>query len=256
LLKCADVLGTTCILRERHSFAPLLRVILIPLVCWKALFSLGNESALRSKLARYLDFHISNVLITALMRLAAPIMGFSVLWPFHQLLYRSETTVAFSILYHWQPLMQPQPLGLARYSPYSQDELRVHLIHHHNEDLPASSSLFWVFSQTTQAWTAYIEERRINLQWWRCFRCLQRIMNATNDYECPYCQRKCEYWRQNSRNPVWTADVEPVTESSRMHSVVPPRRSRTNLLRIDIILRHLLIRRQRHGQRLQLPNQL
>ncbi|KAI0394329.1 hypothetical protein F5Y17DRAFT_266131 [Xylariaceae sp. FL0594] len=44
------------------------------------------------------------------------------------------------------------------------------------------------------------ESRKVNLDWWRCSRCLERVSLADYDYECPSCKSTCEVERQTYRN--------------------------------------------------------
>jgi DNA-directed RNA polymerase subunit RPC12/RpoP len=71
------------------------------------------------------------------------------------------------------------------------DHYRGHLRDFHKEDIEKSRHC-----KVDARWYA---TRRVTKSWWRCARCLRRVVVKTQGYECPECKTACSEFRQESR---------------------------------------------------------
>lgn len=85
------------------------------------------------------------------------------------------------------------------------DHFRDHLRDYHKEDLGSMrkernfDSKQWLKRQD-----AWIAERKIVADWWRCPKCLQRVQIAGSGYECQPCKYPCDRERADRINIVRT----------------------------------------------------
>ena len=73
------------------------------------------------------------------------------------------------------------------------DHFRDHFRDYHKEDIPQQGRT------TTRG---PYNSPNINIDWWRCSRCLKRVEVASNGYECPECRYLCEADRRKIRNTM------------------------------------------------------
>lgn len=93
--------------------------------------------------------------------------------------------------------------------PFRKDHCREHYREFHSEDLikrgqPKSSK-----AKNSKKKTETVEEfmacriKNLNLKWWRCSKCVQRVYLNLNGYTCPTCNQACEPervdWREDKR---------------------------------------------------------
>lgn len=75
---------------------------------------------------------------------------------------------------------------------HRRDHQRDHYRDYHNEDLIRRGSS----SREDEKWWS---TRQVNLDWWRCARCLERVKVEEYNYRCPRCKTGCEQERQHYR---------------------------------------------------------
>ncbi|GAP83278.2 putative egg shell [Rosellinia necatrix] len=76
---------------------------------------------------------------------------------------------------------------------HRRDHQRDHYRDYHHEDLTRRGS---APSREDQEWW---NSRKVNLEWWRCSHCLQRVKLEQDGYTCPLCKGICELARQQYR---------------------------------------------------------
>ncbi|KAM3075086.1 hypothetical protein ACMFMG_007456 [Clarireedia jacksonii] len=97
------------------------------------------------------------------------------------------------------------------------DHYRDHLKEFHKEDIGsakqgknAKDAKKWQEAQ--QAW---LEERRMDLRWWRCKKCLKRVYVKTDDYRCKTCNEDCAAERievREQRRSMQAQEALPTTQ--------------------------------------------
>ena len=73
------------------------------------------------------------------------------------------------------------------------DHFRDHFRDYHKEDIPQRGR------SASKSWA---DERYINIDWWRCSKCLQRMTVAEVGYECQECRFLCEPDRKRTRERI------------------------------------------------------
>jgi hypothetical protein len=80
------------------------------------------------------------------------------------------------------------------------DHYRDHLRDYHKEDLgQAKGAKKEDRPKWERAQKAWLAERNINRNWWRCAKCLSRVRAAEEGWECQRCNETCEPERQMTR---------------------------------------------------------
>jgi hypothetical protein len=88
------------------------------------------------------------------------------------------------------------------------DHFRDHLRDYHKEDIGCAKGekqldkKKWIKRQ--EAW---IEERKIVADWWRCPKCLHRVHIAESDYKCQICTTTCDQERKDRMDAVRTVEA-------------------------------------------------
>ena len=78
-----------------------------------------------------------------------------------------------------------------RDSPFHRrDHFRDHLREFHKEDIA---------KRGRPVYTHWVETRNVKKEWWRCTRCLSRVMVDTSGFECPRCNTTCDVNRAQPR---------------------------------------------------------
>ena len=76
------------------------------------------------------------------------------------------------------------------------DHFRDHLRDFHREDLPKRGG------GSSSSAGDDLARRNIDIRWWRCTKCLQRIYVDRQGWECPDCKMVCERDRRLARLPA------------------------------------------------------
>ncbi|KAK3906723.1 hypothetical protein C8A05DRAFT_40478 [Staphylotrichum tortipilum] len=87
-----------------------------------------------------------------------------------------------------------------------QDHFRDHLRVYHNEDILRRGN------REDEVWWSTRARRALHSGWWRCSRCLVRVVQRDNGWVCPGCGNRCEKERQEHRS---RAQPPPNGDSSR-----------------------------------------
>lgn len=78
-----------------------------------------------------------------------------------------------------------------RDSPFHRrDHFRDHLREYHKEDIA---------KRGRPVHTHWVESRNVKKEWWRCTRCLARVMVEQSGFECPACNTTCDVSRADTR---------------------------------------------------------
>jgi hypothetical protein len=78
-----------------------------------------------------------------------------------------------------------------RHDPfYRRDHYRDHLRDFHKEDIEKRGVT------TNQEW---LEGRNVSIHWWRCHKCLSRVIVNQSQYDCPNCKTTCQPARARVR---------------------------------------------------------
>lgn len=100
-------------------------------------------------------------------------------------------------------------------SPYGRkDRYRDHLREFHKEDLPRLSAK--IGNKVVEAWCG-------SSNWWRCTKCLLRVVVKENGWKCPGCKKECEPERKLARTDMEGSTTSEVQNRSSYES--PPRPS-------------------------------
>ena len=88
------------------------------------------------------------------------------------------------------------------------DHFRDHLRDYHKEDIGAAKGQkIGKGSKHNKKWKedqrAWLAERVINFNWWRCARCLRRVDTAIDGYQCGSCKLDCESERVRHRTKLY-----------------------------------------------------
>lgn len=79
-----------------------------------------------------------------------------------------------------------------RDSPFHRrDHFRDHLRDYHKEDIA---------KRGRPVHTHWVVSRNVKKEWWRCTRCLSRVMVEVSGFECPGCKTSCDVNRVQHRN--------------------------------------------------------
>jgi hypothetical protein len=77
----------------------------------------------------------------------------------------------------------------------------THLRDYHKEDIYGGVKLF----KSADNW---LTDRIINATWWRCARCLKKVLVGSDGWECPDCKVACESERRERREKMLTLAKE------------------------------------------------
>jgi hypothetical protein len=76
---------------------------------------------------------------------------------------------------------------------HRKDHFRDHLREYHNEDLGKRGK------RVSDEW---IDNKHVRKDWWRCTRCLKRVMIKQHEFECPDCKTSCDQSRVKLRKSM------------------------------------------------------
>jgi hypothetical protein len=95
------------------------------------------------------------------------------------------------------------------------DHYRDHLRDYHKEDLGCAKGerntekSKWLKNQK-----AWIEERKIMASWWRCHKCLTRIIISKSGWECQDCKATCDKERAGRIEVVRAREAPKISAAS------------------------------------------
>lgn len=107
--------------------------------------------------------------------------------------------------------------------PFRKDHCREHYREYHMEDLPKLPIL--KHRRGGQKNREMVEEflarrrKHVNLSWWRCVRCLQRVEVNMDGYTCPRCAVACEPERVTWREQIRASTNSPQTGAGDLTSL-------------------------------------
>ncbi|PQE30268.1 C2H2 finger domain-containing protein [Rutstroemia sp. NJR-2017a WRK4] len=101
------------------------------------------------------------------------------------------------------------------------DHYRDHLKDFHKEDMGSAKQ--GKNARDTRKWQeaqqAWLEERRMDLRWWRCKKCLLRVYVKTDGYRCGTCNEDCAVERIEARERRRRAQEQTQAQSTQYASV-------------------------------------
>ncbi|PQE05760.1 egg shell protein [Rutstroemia sp. NJR-2017a BVV2] len=101
------------------------------------------------------------------------------------------------------------------------DHYRDHLKDFHKEDMGSAKQ--GKNARDTRKWQeaqqAWLEERRMDLRWWRCKKCLLRVYVKTDGYRCGTCNEDCAVERVEARERRRQAQEQEQLQSTQYASV-------------------------------------